>query len=78
MIKYKKEIRDCFIKALDLEGSLFDEGEIDLIIDEAIEENNETYQTLSDKIDVGIKNGYSAQKQFDILENYLERMNTND
>jgi predicted transcriptional regulator len=69
MIKYEQEIKEIFKEIFDIK-----EDDIEQFFVEIEKETSITIQRLSDEIEIGVKNGYSMESQFEILKIVLKPM----
>jgi len=65
-MKYKSEI-DSLFRTIFFENWM-DEEDYNNLIETIFKENNISYQSLSDDIEVGIKNGYGIETQIKLIE----------
>jgi hypothetical protein len=65
--KYEDQIKKMFIDVFKEDNVLYD-CDPEKVIKMHFDLIEETYETLSDKIDIGVKNGYSVEWQLDLLK----------
>jgi len=73
MIKYEKEINQ-FLRNLFYENWMT-EDEFNEIISESFKRLNTNIEKLNNDIEIGIKNGYSIETQFELVKNFLKYEN---